>query len=253
MLKHINIEDVIFAARSAGDAILEVYRQDFHVEYKEDLSPLTLADKKANEVITTILESLPVRLPVLSEEGKNIPYTQRRLWEWFWMIDPLDGTKEFIKKNGEFTVNIALIHQDTPVLGVVYAPVLDNLYWGIHGLGAYKNGHRLPLEMPADTRKKLRIVASKSHMNEATAKYIETLSEETEKIELISVGSSLKLCMVAEGSADIYPRLSPTMEWDTAAADAIVREAKKTCVNYRSGEMLRYNKADMTNEWFVVQ
>ena len=253
MLKHIDIECIVAIARQAGDAIMEIYAQDFDVEYKADKSPLTQADKKANEIITNGLNQLNVLFPILSEEGSTILYEERKGWEYFWMVDPLDGTKEFIKKNDEFTVNIALIYQNSPVLGVVYAPALQEMYWAKKGNGAFKNGDRLPLQLNLYPEKVLRVVASKSHLSIETQVHIDNLAKTTELIECVSKGSSLKLCMVAEGSADIYPRLAPTMEWDTAAADAVVREAGKITVDYHKNSSLIYNKENLLNPWFVVK
>ncbi|MDD5065174.1 MAG: 3'(2'),5'-bisphosphate nucleotidase CysQ [Phycisphaerae bacterium] len=248
----IDIEEIIAIAQKAGDAILEIYAKDFAVEYKDDKSPLTEADKKANEIIVEGLEALSLNWPILSEEGKEISYEERKGWEYFWMVDPLDGTKEFIKKNGEFTVNIALIHNNTPILGVVYAPVLGEMYWAKQGEGAFKNGNRLPLQINEHPELLLRLVASKSHLSAETQEYIDDLAKTTESIECVSKGSSLKLCMVAEGSADIYPRLAPTMEWDTAAADAIIRESNKMTHDYHKNTLLIYNKENLLNPWFIV-
>jgi 3'(2'), 5'-bisphosphate nucleotidase len=253
MLDQIKIEDIITIAQKAGNVIMEIYRKDFSVEYKDDKSPLTEADKKANDIIIKGLNALSVILPILSEEGNKVPYEERKNWEYFWMIDPLDGTKEFIKKNDEFTVNIALIHKDKPILGIVYAPALNEIYWASQGAGAYKDGRKLPLFANPDTSKTLKVVASKSHLSLDTQKYIDKLAKTTEVIECISKGSSLKLCMVAEGSADIYPRLAPTMEWDTAAADAIIRESGKHVYEFEREVVLRYNKKNLLNPFFLVQ
>jgi 3'(2'), 5'-bisphosphate nucleotidase len=253
MLEKIDIFDIINIAKKAGDAILEVYSHDFSVEYKYDNSPLTEADKKANDIIIDGLNSLPVILPILSEEGKAIAYEIRKKWEYFWMVDPLDGTKEFIQKNGEFTVNIALIHDFIPVLGVVYAPASGEMYWAKQGEGAYKDGKRLPLTSNTEPHQHLRIVASKSHLSSETQEYIDNLSKTTKSIECVSKGSSLKIVMVADGSADIYPRLALTMEWDTAAADAIVRESGKMCYQFHKNISMEYNKENLLNPWFIVQ
>ncbi len=253
MLDQIKIEDIVLIAHQAGNVIMEIYQKDFHIEYKDDKSPLTIADKKANDLIISELNNLSIKLPILSEEGKEIPYDERKNWEYFWMVDPLDGTKEFIKKNDEFTVNIALIHNHEPVLGVVYAPALDEMYWAKKGEGAYKNGQKLPLDINPNPSKLLRVVASKSHLTPETEAYINQLALTTESIECVSKGSSLKLCMVAEGSADIYPRLAPTMEWDTAAADAIVREAGKMSYQSDKNIPLQYNKENLLNPWFIVK
>ncbi len=254
MLNQIDIQDIVTIAKEAGNAIMQVYRQDFEVEYKQDSSPLTLADKKANDIIEDGLNKLSVNLPILSEEGKEIPYEVRKHWEYFWLVDPLDGTKEFVKKNNEFTVNIALIHKDTPILGVVYAPALDICYWAKRGEGAFKGGQRLPLKTE-DQRETYRIVASRSHMSDDTQAFIDAIDTNKEK-ELISIGSSLKICLVAEGEADIYPRLGPTMEWDTGAAHAIVNEVNCTLIKYTKNnikEKHTYGKNSLLNGWFVVK
>jgi 3'(2'), 5'-bisphosphate nucleotidase len=252
MLNQIDVQDIVTIAKEAGDAIMQVYKQDFEVEYKQDNSPLTLADKRANDIIETGLNQLSVNLPILSEEGKEISYEDRKHWEYFWLVDPLDGTKEFIKKNDEFTVNIALIHKDTPVLGVVYAPALDVCYWAKQGDCAFKDGERLPLKMERQ-RDTYKIVASRSHMSDETQEFIDAIDTNKEK-ELISIGSSLKICLVAEGEADIYPRLGPTMEWDTGAADAVVRGANKNIQKYENNKYgpHLYNKINLLNQWFVV-
>ena len=255
MLNQINIENIVAIARQAGDTIMDIYKKDFAVEYKGDNSPLTEADTAANKVICEALIELYPSIPILSEENKVIPYAERKEWEYFWLIDPIDGTKEFIQKNGEFTVNIALIHKDTPVLGVVYAPALGDLYMAKKGYGAFKNERKLPFEVNKSPERSLRVVASKSHLSEETQEFINKVSKGTECIEQVSKGSSLKLVMVAEGSADIYPRLAPTMEWDTAAADAIVRESGKMTYKYNPTleSPLVYNKQDLLNPWFVVR
>ena len=260
MLDQIDIQDIIKIAKDTSTAIMKIYNQDFDVEYKTDSSPLTIADKKANEIIANALNRLPVNsflqqnIPLLSEEGRDVPYDERKNWEYFWLIDPLDGTKEFVKKNGEFTVNIALIYKETPVLGVVYSPVLNVCYWAKRNEGAFKDGKKLPLK----TKKQqdvYKIVASRSHMSNETKEFIESIDTDKEKV-IISIGSSLKICLVAEGEANIYPRLAPTMEWDTAAAHAIVNESdalfnkyieKGTCQQHV------YNKKNLLNDWFVVK
>ena len=251
MLDSIATKDIVAVAKEAGDAIMKIYHKDFTVAYKDDKSPLTEADTKSNEIICSALTNLYPHIPILSEENKAAPYSERKAWEWFWLIDPIDGTKEFIKKNGEFTVNIALIHRNAPVLGVVYAPALGDMYQAKKGEGAYKNKQKLPLHINNAPEKKLFVVASKSHLSDETQAFIDAL--ESESIEQISKGSSLKLCMVAEGEADIYPRLAPTMEWDTAAADAVVREAGKMTYQFENMEPVVYNKENLLNPWFVVK
>lgn len=243
------IKTAIQAALDAGDAILQVYARDFEVEYKADASPLTEADKAAHDIIIAALASTPH--PVLSEESREIPYAERKHWSTFWLVDPLDGTKEFIKKNDEFTVNIALINDGVPVMGVVYAPVLRKMYFGMargaEGMaqGAWRSevckgksaDEVVAAAVPCAVRRApcappLRVVASRSHCNEETTAFIAALEAEYGEVERVSRGSSLKLCMVAEGAADIYPRIAPTMEWDTAAAHAVVTAAGGQVVQF---------------------
>jgi len=251
MLNDINLKDIKDIALMAADAIMEIYKKDFNIEYKDDKSPLTEADLKANEIICSKLQELYPNIPIMSEENKQVEYDIRKNWDYYWCIDPIDGTKEFIKKNDEFTVNIALICKNEPVIGVVYAPAIDEMYSAKRGFGAFKNGIKLPLEYNQNQKKKMRVVASKSHLSEETQTFIDEL--DTENIEQVSKGSSLKLCMVAEGVADIYPRLAPTMEWDTAAADAIVRESGKMTYQFENKNFLLYNKKDLLNPWFIVK
>ena len=253
MLDKIDLEIVVAIAKEAGDAIMEIYDRDFTINYKDDKSPLTEADTKSNEIICDALAKAYPKIPLLSEENKAEEYAVRKNWEYFWLVDPIDGTKEFIKKNGEFTVNIALIHKDTPVLGVVYAPALKDMYKAKKGDGAFKNAHLLPLEVNETPEKSLRVVASKSHLSEETQTFIDEVAKGTESIEQVSKGSSLKLVMVAEGYADIYPRLAPTMEWDTAAADAIVRESGKMTYQFKNNLSVIYNKENLLNPWFIVK
>lgn len=242
----------IKAAEKASEEILKVYHSgDFQAEAKGDRSPLTLADKNAHHTIVTILQSY--NLPILSEEGKTIPYSERRSWPYFWMVDPLDGTKEFIKRNDEFTVNIALIHRGVPVLGVVAVPVTGDVYYAAAGRGASLNRDgkeiRLPKREPLDLKRAgLRVVASRSHMNPETQKFIDSLTGAV----LVSAGSSLKFMLLAEGKADVYPRYAPTMEWDTAAAHAVVSEVGMQVREYGSGKVLVYNKENLLNPYFLV-
>jgi 3'(2'), 5'-bisphosphate nucleotidase len=250
MLDKISLEDIKEIALEAGKEIMKIYNKNFSVEYKDDKSPLTEADLKSNEVICSKLQSLFPSIPIMSEENKQVEYETRKKWEYYWCIDPIDGTKEFIKKNDEFTVNIALIHKDTPVLGVVYAPAIDEMYSAKQGSGAFLNGQKLPLKTNEDKNEKLYVVASKSHLSEETQEFIDSL--DTKVIEQVSKGSSLKLCMVASGEADIYPRLAPTMEWDTAAADAIVRESGKMTYQFEENIPMVYNKENLLNPWFIV-
>lgn len=251
MLEEIDIETIVAIAKNAGDEIMKIYKKDFSVVYKDDKSPLTEADTKSNEIICKVLEELYPTIPILSEENKAALYEERKIWEYFWLIDPIDGTKEFIKKNGEFTVNIALVFKNEPVLGVVYAPAMNDMYYAKKGDGAFKNNQKLPLFDNKTPKEKLYVVASKSHLSVETQSYIDAL--ETKTVEQVSKGSSLKLCMVATGEADVYPRLAPTMEWDTAAADAIVRESGKMTYQFETHSPVVYNKENLLNPWFIVK
>ena len=250
MLEKINIDDIKQIAFKAGEAIMDIYAKDFSVDYKDDKSPLTEADIKSNGIICDELKKLTPDIPIMSEENKQVEYEIRKEWEYYWCIDPIDGTKEFIKKNGEFTVNIALIYKNTPILGVVYAPALGDMYYS-DGNESFKNTQKLPLYTNENTKEKISVVASKSHLSDETQKFIDNL--ESKEVEQISKGSSLKLCMVATGEADIYPRLAPTMEWDTAAADAVVRSSGKMTYQFDSGKPVVYNKENLLNPWFVVK
>ena len=248
-----NLLTAIQAAEEASKVILEVYNTgDFGAEAKSDHSPLTIADKKGHGVIAVILEA--TNIPVLSEEGKHIPYEERKSWEYFWMVDPLDGTKEFIKRNGDFTVNIALIHKNTPILGVVAVPVTGEVFYASKGNGAFVKRNQKHEALPKRrswtlTESGLRVVASRSHMSEETQQFIDSLKEPV----LVSRGSSLKFMLLAEGKADVYPRYAPTMEWDTAAAHAIVNETGLRVLRHNSEEELLYNKEDLLNPYFLVK
>ncbi|EEQ63075.1 3'(2'),5'-bisphosphate nucleotidase [Helicobacter pullorum MIT 98-5489] len=247
MLEKIDLDELRGIALDASRAVMEVYKRDFSVYEKEDKSPVSEADLLGNEIICKALAKFS--LPILSEENKLVSFDERKKWDYFFCVDPLDGTKEFIKRNGEFTINIALIDRDTPIAGVVYAPALDLMFSAKKGGGAFKNNEKLPLKIKRDSYK---IVASKSHMSKETSDFIENLKVDKPK-EFVSMGSSLKLCLVASGEADIYPRLAPTMEWDTAAADAIVREAGKMTYDFYTNKPLVYNKEDLRNPYFVVR
>ena len=245
--------ELIKTAERAGDAVLEVYhRDDLGVTYKDDDSPLTQADLASQEVIAKALQQLTPDVPVLSEESKTVPYETRRGWTTFWLVDPLDGTKEFVKRNGEFTVNIALIDQGAPLFGVVHAPVLKTTYWAATPLGAFKvvEGAQTPIQVTPHTSGALNVVTSRSHAGEETEALLERLSSYA-PIERLSIGSSLKLCLVAEGAAHLYPRFGPTMEWDTAAAQCVAETAGAQ-VGDLNGERLRYNKENLLNPYFVV-
>lgn len=245
------LNTAIEAAEEASLEILKIYESDdFDMEQKDDLSPLTRADKRGHEVIMQHL--LKTRLPMLSEEGKSIPYADRVKWEYFWMVDPLDGTKEFIKRNGEFTVNIALIHNGDPILGVVAVPVANEIYYGgiDFGVTLKKDGVETQLETrkPADLEQPgLRVVASRSHLNEETENFINSLTAPT----TVSKGSSLKFMLLVTGKANVYPRFAPTMEWDTAAADALVRAIGLGVYQHQSTDLLQYNKENLLNPYFV--
>ena len=258
------------AALAAGKKIMGVYTDpsaDFEIERKADNSPLTIADRKAHEVIADELKDTPY--PLLSEEGKKMPYEVRQEWKEMWIVDPLDGTKEFIKRNGEFTVNIAYVKNGVPEAGVIYIPVKRELYVADTEWGAYKisnidsadenttidklteSGKRLPLEDAV--HEGYVIVASRSHLNEETQAYIERMEAEHKLVKTQSAGSSLKLCLIAEGKADVYPRFAPTMEWDTAAGHAIIRAAGREVYHTDCKEPLQYNKEDLLNPWFIAR
>ncbi len=243
---------VVAIARRAGDAIMKIYESgEIGTTSKADQSPLTLADLASHNAIVEGLQECAPEIPVLSEEAADIQYAERSQWPVYWLVDPLDGTKEFIKRNGEFTVNIALIEDGKPVLGVVYAPVLQTCYYAAQGVGAYmqRNGDTARA-IKVESRiqgKPIKVVASRSHSDERTTALLERIGDH----ETISMGSSLKFCLVAEGKANCYPRLGPTMEWDTAAAHAVVNEAGG-CVCESNGHELRYNKPDLHNPEFYV-
>ena len=276
----------IHAAIEAGNAILQVYQSaDFKIEEKADRSPLTLADMRSHEIIVDRLVGFEI--PILSEEGQCIPYEEREVWETFFLIDPLDGTKEFIKKNGEFTVNIALIRDEKPVGGVIFVPDKDILYFASAEIGSYKldispiadwlnnlsgtrsrfvnlsnsqidkalseliaHSAKLPIKPP--TNRPYTIAGSRSHSTAELEDYVKKKREQYGEVEFISAGSSLKLCLVAEGRADIYPRTGPTMEWDTAAGQAIVENAGGKVFQYDTENQLVYNKENLLNPWFVA-
>jgi 3'(2'), 5'-bisphosphate nucleotidase len=255
------------AAFEGGMSIMNVYRKkDFKTELKKDLSPVTEADHAAQRIITGQLE--PTAIPILSEEGKEIPYEVRKQWKKFWLVDPLDGTKEFIRRNDEFTVNIALIEGQAPALGVIYAPCQDIMYFASDLLGAYRitgytekdvsiqnlqdlMGHaeKLPGKIP---RRPYTAIASRSHRNEQTDLFIKGLQKDHPGLRFVSTGSSLKFCFMAEGKADIYPRFGPTMEWDTAAGHAIARASGCSVKIHDRDDDLYYNKEELLNPWFIA-
>lgn len=260
------IDTAIKATVLGGKNTIEIYKDpnvDFSIEKKADNSPLTIADKSSHDIIVSHLKK--TYLPILSEEGKSVPYNKRKKWDLFWLVDPLDGTKEFIKKNGEFTVNIALIENKVPIAGVIYVPVTKTLYVGILNGGAWKMenvqiecdltsvrsfGVKLPLKSDSNTYK---VVGSRSHMSKETEDYIEKLKKQHRKVEMVSKGSSLKICMIAEGTANEYPRFGPTMEWDTAAGHAIANAAGKKILLTDHSRELQYNKENLLNPYFIVR
>lgn len=255
----------IEASIKAGDAIMEIYKEDFDVEYKDDASPLTEADKNANAVIMSFLETTSI--PIISEENKQTAYDVRKNWTSCWIVDPLDGTKEFVKKNGEFTVNIALIDQQKSVFGVIYVPAQRLLYVGdVEEKKAWKVAvseadtaietlmNSATLLEPSKDSNPIRVVGSRSHMNQETLDHIDDLKEKYQKpVEIVSKGSSLKFCLVAEGNADVYPRYAPTMEWDTAAGQAICKAVGLEVISLDTGEEMLYNRENLLNGYFHVK
>ena len=241
------INDIVYRA---GDAIMKIYDSPFEVETKSDNSPLTIADKKSHSIICGGLKNIFPDIPILSEEGRNIPYSERKKWDTFWLVDPLDGTKEFVKRNGEFTVNIALIKNNYPIFGSVYAPYKKELFWAFEGLGAWKSKDKNKAQSIKVVQNKIekRIVISRSHPNEKVSQFI----NQYDNHQLIRMGSSLKLCCIADGKADIYPRLGPTSEWDIGAAQCIVEQAGGSVLEYDSNNRLRYNKENILNPFFIV-
>lgn len=250
-MNEINKEQLIDIAKKAGEAILKIYNDPSNsnvVDYKDDNSPLTLADKASHEVIDEALNKLYPDIPIISEEGDQLDYDKRKDFERFWLVDPLDGTKEFIKKNGQFTVNIALIDNRKPVIGVVYTPVTDTLYYGNKESGAFKEENNVKTDLKVNNSTDNRIaVRSRSHAAEEE----EQILSEYGVVDSISVGSSLKFCMVAEGKADIYYRHGPTMEWDTAAGQAVVEAAGGKVMIETGPEPFVYNKENLLNTGFL--
>jgi 3'(2'), 5'-bisphosphate nucleotidase len=258
------LNTAITASLEAGRSILEIYHSGaFDVEIKGDNSPLTRADTASHNLIMSFLTK--TNIPVLSEEGKAISYEERKDWTQLWIVDPIDGTKEFIKRNGEFTVNIALIENQKTQIGVIFVPVTGELYFSSKEMGAFKvkvdlenydidslisNGDKLPLQRDDKT---YTIVASRSHMSPETEDYVQQMKNKYGAVNLISKGSSLKLCMVAEGIADCYPRFAPTMEWDTAAGQAICEHAGFEVIDWSTKENMLYNREELLNHWFLVK
>lgn len=250
-----NTDVLIAIAREAGSIIMNVYGEDdFSVETKNDDSPVTIADKLADEYICRELKKHFPNIPIISEESKYLEFTERKDWSECFIVDPLDGTKEFIKRNGDFTVNIAYAQNGKTVDGVVYAPVLDLLYYTNEGK-AYreKNGNKQVLPLEQNDSRPFTIVASKSHLNQDTQDYVDNMRNKFPDLELKSIGSSLKFCLVAQGDADLYPRLGPTMEWDTAAAHAICNASGHEVVTFDQNKDLHYNKENFLNPFFLVR
>lgn len=260
---HVLLEVAMRASLEAGKAILDVYQSRYDVQFKADQSPVTAADLAAHRVLVELLSATDI--PVLSEEGSSVDYAIRSTWEYYWLIDPLDGTKEFIHQNGEFTVNVALIHRDQPVLGVVFIPVTDDLFAGIVGGSGWHFPNMSTLSsttwkemnsfviIPSANQDHYRVAVSRSHMDAATELYLQNLRLEKRFLETVSAGSSMKFCLVAQGRADEYPRFGPTMEWDTAAGHAILLSIGKNIYSLQDGDVIRYNKKEMINGPFVAR
>ena len=247
------IEQLIEISKEAGEGILKVYNTDFDYQIKEDSSPLTKADTLSNHIICERLKILTPDIPILSEENSNIPFNIRSSWKQYWLVDPLDGTKEFIKRNGEFTVNIALIENNTPIMGIVYSPVKKKLWYGLKGHGSFIiNNKQEPIKISKKepSNEIIKIVSSRSHANNEKLK---NYLKQFEKYELVNMGSSIKMCLVADGTAHYYPRFGPTMEWDTGAAHAVVKYANGNIYNIDTDEELIYNKENLLNPGFIVK
>ena len=245
---------IIELSKEAGKSILNIYNtiDDLDIKYKDDNSPLTRADEISNEIICKTLKLITPNIPILSEEGKKINYNERKKWNKFWLIDPLDGTKEFVKRNGEFTVNIALIDKNTPTMGVVHAPVINTTWYGSIDNGSFKTHNKTTksISVICNTNKKpIKVVSSRSHANNPKLdKYLSKF----DNYKLVAMGSSIKICLVADGSAHLYPRFGPTMEWDTAAAHAVVKYAGGNISDFNTDKELLYNKVSLLNPEFLV-
>lgn len=253
MINQSDIKIIVKTAKEAGSEIMKIYNKKFTVLIKDDNTPLTLADKVSNEKIISFLKKKFPDIPYVSEELKNVSYIIRKKWNYFWLIDPLDGTKEFLKKNGEFTVNIALIHKSVPVFGVVHAPAFDKTFWNIPGKGAFSQigeGSITSISVKEFklTDENLQIIYSRSHSDTSEEKYFLQFKNP----KALSMGSSLKFMLLAEGKAHVYPRFNPTMEWDTAAAHAVLKEAGGKVVTIDTNEELSYNKENLLNPSFIA-
>ena len=254
----------IRASLVAGEAIMKIYNSSFKVELKEDKTPLTKADTIANNIINTYLT--PTKTPIISEENNQIIFEERKNWNQCWIVDPVDGTKEFVKRNGEFTVNIALVENGKPILGVIYVPAEKTLFAAdVQNDLAFKSKllkHESSIDEVMEVSKKLipksgketliQVVGSRSHMSQETFDYIEEIKKKRNDVEIVSIGSSLKFCLVAEGKADVYPRFAPTMEWDTAAGQAICNAVGIQVISKETNKPLSYNKENLQNPWFIV-
>lgn len=267
MIETIKIHDILTIAFEAGQKILDIYHAEtFEVDLKSDASPVTIADKTAHYYIYEQLAAKYPDIPIISEEGEIPDFTTRQQWPYTWLVDPLDGTKEFIKKNGEFTVNIGLIENGSPIAGVIYIPAQETMYFASKEIGSYKltdctrilgqateqlleAAQKLPLPKQHDG---IHVVVSRSHFSSETESYLKQLAQQYSKVETISSGSSIKMCLVAEGAADVYPRLSYSMEWDTAAGEAIVKYSGAHVEVYPSKVQMQYNKQQLKNPFHVV-
>jgi len=245
------LNSIISLAEQAGEKILEIYETDYAIEHKEDETPLTEADMAAHHFIEAGLQTLTPEIPILSEESADISFATRQQWQRYWLVDPLDGTREFIKRNGEFSVNIALVEDGTAILGVVYAPVMRTSYYARRGAGAFKREpgrEAVPMHCQTSARDKVIVAVSRSHRGVSLNAFLDKLGS----YDIISMGSALKSCLVAEGVADVYPRLGPTSEWDTAAAQCVVEEAGGRITDTKM-DILRYNTKDsLLNPYFFV-
>jgi 3'(2'), 5'-bisphosphate nucleotidase len=249
------IQNIIEIAINAGNAILEIYKQDFTVEIKSDNSPLTIADKTANEIIVNGLKKIN-SIPIISEENKLTDFSERKNWQQCWIVDPLDGTKEFIKKNGEFTVNIALVENGIPVLGVVHVPAQNITYYAEKNKGSFKIENNITSSLKIRKLAEdgvLKIVGSRSHQTPELLEYVEQQKLKFSNVDFVAAGSSLKFCLLAEGKADVYPRLGPTMEWDTCAGQIVATEAGAVVLRFDNNEPLLYNRENLLNPFFIVK
>jgi 3'(2'), 5'-bisphosphate nucleotidase len=245
------IKKIIEISVDAGHAIMEIYKTDFNIEIKDDQSPLTKADISSHQIITRSLKKLTPNLPILSEESKNISYEERSKWKMYWLIDPLDGTKEFINRNGEFTVNIALIYRNRPVLGIIHIPAYKETYWGHNHYGSYfinSDSVQKKISVSKRNRNKIKVIASRSHKSKNLSSFLKNLGN----YEVIYAGSSLKFCLIARGQVDIYPRLSPTSEWDIAAGEAILSNAGGTLRTLNNKVIIYNQNIDFINPSFVA-